>query len=156
MASFRRDKTPYERGQDEITPRKKKTKRRHAKRRKNDKIKVSNGVFSHGVYSIFFRTEISSFRVAGFVFSHGVISSFRLFAWRFSAFSSFCMASFRVASFRRENMKRRNGTNWPPYETMIQSNPTSCPQNQKGRSTHKKPLMINFTKNKHSPPNEQY
>ena len=89
-----------------------KTKSRHAKRRNNatrkdDKIKVSNGFFSHGVFFFFFffffslfRAKISSFRVAGFVFSsfhmalfhlfvflQGVISSFRLFAWCLFVFS---------------------------------------------------------------------
>ena len=66
MASFHREKT----------------KMRHAKRRNDIKIKVSNGVFSHGVFSSF-RAKISSFRGAGFVFSSFRMALFRLFAWRF-------------------------------------------------------------------------
>ena len=96
---------------DEITPNEK-TKERQAKRqkdeitphektksatRKDDKLIVLNGVFSHGVFSSF-RVGISTFRVAGVVISsfrvalfrllHGVISSFRVasfrcFAWRY-------------------------------------------------------------------------
>ena len=122
MASFRREKTKIrhaKRRQDEITP-SEKTKRRHAKRRKDatrkdDKIKVSNSVFSHGVFSSF-RAKISSFRVAGFVFSHGVISSFRLFAWRFFVFSFFRMAFFHLLVFspRKDKMAQTghhtNGT----------------------------------------------
>ena len=94
MVSFRREKTKRrhaKRRQDKITP-SEKTKRRHVKRRKDatrkdGKIKVSNGVFLHGIF-VSFRAKISSFRATGFVFSHGVISS--LF-----------FLSFRMVFFRR-------------------------------------------------------
>ena len=74
----------------------------------DDKIKVSNGVFSHGDFSPF-RAEISSFRVAGFVSLHGVVSSFRLFAWSF--FSSFRLFAWRFFVFSSFSVasKRRNG-----------------------------------------------
>ena len=88
-----------------------KTKRWRDATRKDDKTKVSNGVFSNGVFSSF-RAKISSFRVAVFLFflplSHGVISSFRLFTWHFFRlfiFSHGAFSSFRVASFRREKTK---------------------------------------------------
>ena len=74
VASFRGEKTKRrhaKRRHDEITP-SEKTKRRHAKSqkdatRKDDKIKVSNGVFSQGVFCLF-------------------LLNFRLFAWRFRLF----------------------------------------------------------------------
>ena len=74
-------------------------KRRHAEKRKDatqkdDKIKISNEVFSHGVVSSF-RTKTSPFRMP--------VSSFYLFAWRYFVFSSFLISfflSFRMESFR--------------------------------------------------------
>ena len=79
MASFRGEKTKRRHVKRRINARQKDTIRQKRKdaTRKEDKIKVSNGVFSHGVFSSF-RAEISSFRMAFFVFSHGVISPFRM------------------------------------------------------------------------------
>ena len=69
-------------------------KKRKDAMRKDDKIKVSNGVFLHGVFFVFLRRNFvfshgviypfiylhGTFRL--FVFSHGVFSSLHLFAWR--------------------------------------------------------------------------
>ena len=90
------DKT--KRRQDEKTTYEK-TKRRHTKKRKDamrkdDKIKVSNGIFSHGVFFFFF-------------FHHFALK-FRLFAWRYFVFLHGVFSSFRVASIRREKTKRHN------------------------------------------------
>ena len=76
-------KTHANRRKDEINQ----AKSRHAERRKDanqntTKIKVSNGVFLHGVF-LYFRALSSSFRVTCFIFSHGVI---RLSAGRFFFF----------------------------------------------------------------------
>ena len=107
----------------EITPREK-TKRRHAKRRKDeitprektksatrkdDKLTVLNVVFSHGVFSSF-RVGSSTFRVAGFIISSFRVALFRLFDFSHGVFSSFRVASFRlfvfhVALFRDEKTK---------------------------------------------------
>ena len=84
-----------------------KTKRRHAKRRKDeitprekmksatrkdDKLTVLNVVFSHGVFT--------TFRVAGFVISSFRVALFRLFVFSHGVFSSFRVASFRLFVFR--------------------------------------------------------
>ena len=62
--------------------------------RKDDKLTILNGVFSHGVFSSF-RVGISTFRVAGFVISSFRVPLFRLFAWRLFVFSFFRVALFR-------------------------------------------------------------
>ena len=91
--------------------------------RKDDKIKVSNGVFSHGVFFFFFFRlaeisfvrRVSSFRMAlfPFVFSRGVLSFFfYLFVW--------CLFEWRLFA-----AKRRNGTNQPPY--FIHTNRVALP-----------------------------
>ena len=113
----------------EITPREK-TKRRHAKRRNNairkdeitqlektksaarkdDKITVLNGVFSHCFFFLFFvfscwnfDFSCSGFRY--FVFSRGVISSFRMALFLFFVFSRDIFSSFSVALLRGEKTK---------------------------------------------------
>ena len=122
MASFRREKTKRrhaKRRQDKITP-SEKTKRRHAKKykddmRKDDKIKVSNGVFSHGVFASFRAKILYQNMVAGlshFVFSHGVISSFRIEFFFFSFFSHgifFCLFVFSRGVFSPRKDKK---TKW--------------------------------------------
>ena len=83
-----------------------KTKRRHAKRRKDEmtpcekrrkdaprkdnEIEVSINVLSHGVF--FFRLFALKFRLFA--------SGFHLFVFSYGVISSFCMTSFRMASFR--------------------------------------------------------
>ena len=87
------------RQKDEITPNEK-MKSRHAKRSQ----KVSNGVFSHGVFS--------SFRAGGsrlFVFLHGVFSFFRMAF--FCLFFVFSRGVFRIFVF--------SGTIQPPYKHAV-------------------------------------
>ena len=102
------------------------TKRRLAKRqkdamRKDDKIKVSNGVFLHVFFFFFssFCAEFLSFCVAGFVFSffnmalfrlfvfsHGIFSCFRflfLFFFFFFRMASFCLFAWRLFAAKRQN-----------------------------------------------------
>ena len=74
-------------------------KRRLAKRqkdamRKDDKIKVSNGVFSQVFFFFFFRLFVLNFCL----FAWRVLS-FRFLSWRYSVFLSFRMAFFRVFVF---------------------------------------------------------
>ena len=84
--------------QNNATRKDKKTPCKEKKIRTDGKIKVTNGVFLHGVFHLFalkfrlFQWRISSFRMAlfhlfawcfsPFVFSRDVFSFFRLFAWR--------------------------------------------------------------------------
>ena len=94
ISSFRKDAT-----------REKKTKRHHANRatRKDYKIKVSHGFFSHEVFSSL------SFRVAGFVFSHGVYVC---------PMGIWCQNDVVLTSMRRHHVastsiRRQSGTKCP-------------------------------------------
>ena len=93
---FLKEKTPCEKTKIRQTKRCHSKKRKDATR-KDDKIKVSNGVFSS------FRAESSSFHVLDFVFSRYFV--FCLFARHCFIFSHGVFSSFHLASFRREKMK---------------------------------------------------
>ena len=67
--------------------------------RKDDKIKVSNGLFSPGVF-FFFSPEISSFLMAGFVFSPFRMALFFLLSLR--------TVSYRFLSLRKAEMAQTN------------------------------------------------
>ena len=95
---------------DKITPGEKTTRRNISRRkrqkdatRKDNKIRVSNGVFSHGVFYIFSRWN-SSFRVTGFVFSLGDISSFRMAFFFVFSHGVFFVFSRGVFSPRKDEM----------------------------------------------------